>query len=612
MNALEKIFNYSKYYKYRYVINIICNLLHSLFSVISIMSISPVLSFILDNNKKNNKITSLNYFNGFIDLFKNYFQYYIEFFSYKYGKINTLTIFCIFIISMFFIRSIFKYISEYILIEIKSSIIKDIRNEFHRKILFMPLDFFLDRKNGDIMSRLSNDINEIEISIVHSLNNLISSPIIIIFYLLTLFIINYKLTLFIFLLVPIIICFIFIIKIILKNDSTNVQNQLGKLSTIVEETLNYYKNINILNYENKIQNKFEKISEFQKKLSIRLNRKKELFSPIIEFLSSVIMIIIIWYGGKNFLYKKEMDPKILFPFIGLFLQIVNPIKNLVNSISNIQKGKAAAKRVSEILNFEYYYIKKNKILSNSINFFNKKIIFNNVSFIRKGKVLLENLNFYLKKGESVALVGRSGSGKSIIANLLAKFYNVTSGKITIDGFNIDELKIIDYRKLLGIITKNPIILNDSILNNISPEINKNSSMNTIIQAAKIANIHFFIKNLSKGYNTIIGYNGNKLSLYQKQKICIARIILRNPKIIILDEVTSSLDSESEIKIHKLLKIIIKNKTSLIISNRISNTLIENSDHIIVLEKGKIIEQGNHKNLMLKKSFYKKLILLEKY
>ncbi|WP_185873251.1 ABC transporter ATP-binding protein [Blattabacterium cuenoti] len=587
-NALDKILSYSKYYKYHYIINIICNLLHSIFSIISIVLISPVLSFLLEIPNENHKKIIINSSNGLFDLLKGYFQYNIELYSYKYGKINTLTIFCIFIILIFFIKNIFKYLAEYILIGIRTSIIRKIKNDFHKKILYTPIIYLSSKKNGDIMSRLSNDINDIENSIIHSFTNLISSPIIITFHLLTLFLISYKLTIFVFLLIPIMTIFVYIIGNSLKKDAKNSQNQLGKLLSIVEETLNNYKIISVFNAENEIQKRFEKVSRYQKELSSRVNRKKELISPIIEFMGSSIMILIIWYGSKIFLEKKEIEPKILFPFIGLFYQIINPSKSLVTSISNIQKGKASAKRISDILNDNYNTVNK-KIKLKSIKSFNNEILFNNVTFIHNKRVLLSNFSFSFKKGKTVVIVGKSGCGKSIIADLLAKFYNVTYGKITIDGNNINSLKIIEYRKLLGIITQNPIIFNDSIINNLSLGMSKEISLNKIIKAAKIANAHFFIKNLPNGYNTIIGKNGNKLSIGQKQRISIVRTILKNPPILILDEAIYSIGSESEIIIKNMLNMIIRDKTSLLITNRLSKVFIKNADHIITLDNGKIIK-----------------------
>ncbi|WP_185877835.1 ABC transporter ATP-binding protein [Blattabacterium cuenoti] len=586
-NALDKILSYSKYYKYHYIINIMCNLLHSIFSVISIVLISPVLSILLEIPNENHKKIIINSSNGLFDLFKGYFQYYIEFYSYKYGKINTLTIFCFFIIFIFLIKNIFKYLAEYILIGIRTSIIRNIRNDFHKKILYTPTIYLSNKSNGDLMSRLSNDINDIENSIIHSFTNLISSPIIIIFHLFTLFLISYQLTIFVFLLIPIMTVFVYIIGNSLKKDAKNAQNQLGKLLTIIEESLNNFKIISIFHAENQIQKHFEKISKYQKKLSSRVNRKKELISPIIEFMGSSIMILIIWYGSKIFLEKKEIEPKILFPFIGLFYQIINPAKSLVNSISNIQKGKASAKRIADILNINSDKINKN-IQLKSIKSFNNEILFHNVTFIHNKRILLRNFSFSLKKGKTIVLVGKSGSGKSIIASLLAKFYDVTYGKITIDGNNIDLLKKTEYRKLLGIVTQNPIIFNDSVINNISLGINKEISLNKIINAAKIANAHFFIKNLSNGYNTIIGKNGDKLSIGQKQRINIVRTILKNPPILILDEAIYSLDSESDLIIKNVLNMIIKNKTSLLITNKLSKIFKQNADHIITLKNGKIV------------------------
>ncbi|QIK16504.1 ABC transporter ATP-binding protein [Blattabacterium sp. DPU] len=607
MNALEKILAYSKPYKYYYIINISCNFLYSLFSVISIISISPVLSILFEPSEYKNKTTFFNSFNIYFDFILKYFHDYIKISLFKYGKINTLAIFCFFIILLFLIRNIFRYLAEYFLIGIKTSIVRNIRNDFHKKILSLPIIFFSNKRNGDLISRLSNDINEIEISIVSSLANLISSPIMFIFHLLTLFLISYKLTLFTFLLVPLMGVFLSVIGISLKKDARGAQNQLGKLFSVIEETLNSIKIINIFSAENQMQKRFEQVSEYQKILSARVNRKKELASPMSEFFGSITMILIIWYGGKLFLEKKGMGPEILFPFIGLFFQIINPAKSLVNSISNIQKGRAAAERIVEILNTKC--TSNEKFRYKSIFHFENEILFHNVSFTYNKLILIQDLSFSLKKGKTVVLVGRSGSGKSTLANLLARFYDVTSGEITIDGINIKYLKIKDYRKLLGIVTQEPVLFNDSIFNNIALGSEKKVSINSVIQAAEIANAHCFIEKLPKGYDTIIGYNGNKLSLGQKQRISIARAVFKDPPIMILDEATSSLDTESEITIQKALNKIMKNRTSLVIAHKLSSTIIQNADHIIVLEKGKIIEQGKHDTLISNKGTYSKLMAL---
>ncbi|WP_238892315.1 ABC transporter ATP-binding protein [Blattabacterium cuenoti] len=548
--------------------------------------------------------------NGSFDFIKIYFQYYIDLYLYKYGRTHTLTIFCFFIIFLFFIRNFFRYLAEYFLIGIKTSIVQNIRNDFHKKILSLSLLYFSDKKNGDLMSRLSNDVSEIERSIVHSLANLISSPIMVFFHLFTLLFMNSQLTLFVIILLPMIGIFVSIIINSLKDDAKGAQNQLGKILSLVEETLNSIRIINIFDAKNHIQKRFEKISEYQKILSCRVNRKKELAAPVSEFLGSIIMILIIWYGGKLYIEKKNMTPEILFPFVGLFFQIINPAKSLVNSISNMQKGKAAAERVVEILDSQCILNNENRSIS--INQLNHEISFCNVSFFYNKTLLINNINFSLKKGKTVVLVGKSGSGKSTVANLLANFYDATSGKITIDGNNIKYLQIRDYRKLLGIVTQEPILFNDTILNNITLGIEKNISIHDIIQSAKIANAHSFIKRLPKGYHTIIDYNGHNLSSGQKKKISIARAILKNPSIIILDEVISSLDIESEIEIQNALHRIIENRTSLIIVHKLYRSLMKKADHIIVLEKGKIVEQGKHHFLISKNGFYKNLMTLQSF
>ncbi|XCI75372.1 MAG: ABC transporter ATP-binding protein [Flavobacteriales bacterium] len=609
MNAFQRILAYSKPYKSLYFLNISFNIFYSLLSVVSVVSITPVLSILLEVPIKKIIQDGSSYpdiLNGTFESMRIGLYRYIIDLSKSSGKVNTLAIFCAFTVLLFLTRNVFRYMAEYYIVGIRTSIARDIRNDFYRKILSLPVSFFSNKRKGDIMSRISNDVNEVENTIITPLAEIVSAPIMLFFHLTTLLLMSYQLTLFAFIVLPVMGIFISLIGKSLRKDALGTQTELGRLFSIIEETLNAMKIIKIFDAEKQMQKRFETVSGRQKKFTSRVNRKRELASPISEFLGSITMILIVWYGGKLILEKKDIAPEILLPFIGLFFQIINPAKSLANSISNIQKGKVAAKRIIEILDApSTLYEKPN---AQPIQAFKKEIVFQNVSFRYDDVPLIQNLNLLsLRSGKTVALVGRSGSGKSTITSLLARFYDVTSGAITIDGVNVKDLKIKDYRSLFGMVTQDSILFNDSVFNNITLGA-ENTPMEAVIQAAEVANADDFIKALPEGYHTCIGDGGNRLSGGQKQRLSIARAVLKNPPIMILDEATSSLDTESERAVQEALDHMMKDRTSLIIAHRLST--VQSADHIIVLDKGRIVEQGNHEALIAQGGAYSHLISLQ--
>ncbi|XOD66673.1 MAG: ABC transporter ATP-binding protein [Flavobacteriales bacterium Tduv] len=605
MSAFQRILSYSNPYKSRYFFNILFNALYSLLSVVSIVSITPVLSILLDV-PMNGATQDGTLFGGSFESIRGKFYRYIIDLSENFGKVKTLAIFCSFTVLLFLIRNIFRYMAEYHMVGIRTSVVRDIRNDFYRKILSLPVSFFSNKRKGDIISRISNDVNEVENTIITPLADMVSAPIMLIFHLVALLLMNHQLTLFSFIVLPLMGIVISFIGKSLKKNALGNQSELGRLFSVIEETLNAIKIIKIFNAEGQMQERFEEVSERQKKWASRVDRKRELSSPISEFLGSITMVLIVWYGGKLILQKKGIAPEVFLPFIGLFFQLINPAKSLANSLASIQKGKAASERIVEILDTpgDLYKNPDNQ----PIKYFKKEIVFHNASFSYDYSTsLIQNLNLTLRSGKTVALVGRSGSGKSTIANLLVRFYDVTSGEVTIDGINIKELNIKDYRGLFGMITQDPILFNDSVYSNITLGANT-VSMEEVIQAAKVANSHDFIQALPEGYRTSIGDGGNKLSGGQKQRLSIARAVLKNPPIMILDEATSSLDTESERAVQEALDHTMENRTSLIIAHRLST--IQNADHIIVLDKGGIVEQGKHEALLVLGGTYSHLISLQ--
>jgi len=602
MDPLKRILAYSTPYKSRYILNILFNAFYSLLSVVSVVSIVPVLSLLLDIPVER----SSNTLSGPFSLARVLINDYILKFSSTYERINALAIFCALTVFLFLLRNIFRYFAEYYMVSIRAFVVGDIRNDFHSKILSLPISFVSNRRKGDLLSRISNDVNELENAIVASLANLISAPIMLLFHLAALLMMSYQLTLFAFIVLPLIGGLISIIGKSLKRDAQNAQSELGKLFSVIEESLNAIKIIKIFNAENQRKRHFMEVAEQQKKWMTRANQKRELASPMSEFLGSVMMIFIVWYGGKLVLEKKGMAPEVFLPFIGLFFQLINPAKDLAGSLSNLQKGRTAAARVMEIID-AIDPIEESSV-AQPISAFTKDIIFRNVSFSYDGMhPILKGFNLKILQGQSIALVGSSGSGKSTIANLLGCFYDVQEGEILIDGKDIRKLKIKDYQGLFGMVTQDPILFNDTVFNNIALGI-ENPSQEHVVQAAKTANAHEFIEGLSDGYETFIGDSGNKLSGGQRQRLSIARAVMKNPPIIILDEATSSLDSVSEKTVQKALERIMKERTSLTIAHRLST--VQNADYIIVLEKGKVVEQGKHEELMEKNGVYNRLVSLQ--
>ncbi len=394
----------------------------------------------------------------------------------------------------------------------------------------------------------------------------------------------------------------------LKKQAKNAQEELGNLFSLVDETLKSSKVIKIFNADKILKNRFNKTTNQWQHHAISMSRRRELASPMSEFLGSVTMLLITWYAGTEIINGTNRDPATFLAFIAVFFQILDPAKRLSNAVSNIQGGMASLERVSEVLDYD---LKVDEVPTPTpISELKDKIEFKNIGFYyEKSNLILKNFSIDLHKGITVALVGQSGSGKTTIANLLARFYDVSEGEILIDGHNIKNLKLTDYRKLLGMVTQESVLFNDSVYNNILMG-NPDATEEQVIEAAKIANAHDFISQLSEGYHTNIGDDGNKLSGGQKQRVSIARAVLKNPPIMILDEATSALDTESERYVQDALEKMMQNRTSLVIAHRLST--IQKADHIVVMEKGDIVEQGSHQELMDKDGTYRKLVELQNF
>lgn len=611
MNEYKKILKFAKpHQKYIYG-SLFFNLLYSLFQIASIGTILPVLGMLFGTIEAK-KLTNPPVYSGdFTDSFsylKEYSNYYVQSLVTEYGSLKVLAWLCVITAFMFLLRNIFRYLGSFLLINYRVGVTKDLRGAMYKKILSLPVSFFTERRKGDLMSRMSNDVGEVESNILGSLVDLINAPFMLISTLVSLFILSPEMTLFSLLVLPVMGTMIALIGKSLKKHSHEAQHEMGTIFSIVDETLKSTKVIKIFNAEVIMNNRFTQSMQRWISSSINLGRRKELASPMSEFLGSITFLIIAWYGGKQIIVERSISPADFLVFLGMFFQILPPAKSLSSSISNVQKGEASLQRVLEILDADVKIDEVSEPVS--ISNLNDKIEFNNIGFYYdKDNVILKNFNLTITKGKTVALVGQSGSGKTTIANLLARFYDVSEGEILIDNTNIKHLKLDEYRKLLGMVTQESVLFNDSVYNNIlmgKPD----ATREEVIAAAKVANADSFITELPNGYDTNIGDDGGKLSGGQKQRVSIARAVLKNPPIMILDEATSALDTESEKFVQDALEKMMENRTSLVIAHRLST--IQKADWIVVMEKGDIVEQGTHHDLIAKGGIYRKLVDLQNF
>jgi subfamily B ATP-binding cassette protein MsbA len=585
--------------------------MYSVFQIASLGTILPVLGMLFGTIKPEKYETAPVYSGEVVDFFKylkEYSNYYVQTLVTEHGALNILAWLCIVTAFMFLLRNFFRYLGSFLLINYRVGVTKDLRSAMYNKILSLPVSFFTERRKGDLMSRMSNDVGEVEGNILGSLIELINAPFMLISTLITLFFLSPEMTLFSLLVLPVMGTMIALVGKSLKKDSHEAQHEMGNIFSIVDETLKSSKVIKIFNAEKIMGNRFSQSMQKWINSSISLGRKKELASPMSEFLGSITFLIIAWYGGKQIIVEQSISPADFLVFLGMFFQILPPAKSLSTSISNVQKGEASLERVLDILDAD---VKIDEVASPvEISTLNNQIEFNNIGFYYdKDHTILKNFSLIIPKGKTVALVGQSGSGKTTIANLLARFYDVSEGEILIDGTNIKNLKLKEYRQLLGMVTQESVLFNDSVYNNIlmgKPDATKEE----VIAAAKIANADSFITHLPEGYDSNIGDDGGKLSGGQKQRVSIARAVLKNPPIMILDEATSALDTESERFVQDALEKMMENRTSLVIAHRLST--IQKADWIVVMEKGDIVEQGTHHDLIAKRGMYHKLVELQNF
>lgn len=604
MKSLRTVFRYVGRYPKLIVTYFSFNLLGNLFSVISLGLLSPFLLLIFKGDTVSaatQEDTSIAYLNPV----NNLKIYLAEMVKEPGGNIKALGLICILILTFIILKNLFFYLSSYFLVPIRNGILNDMRTKMYQKILMLPVGYFNDQKKGDIMSRLTNDLSDVESSIINILEILFREPITIILFFSYMVILSPQLSLFLLLFLPVAGLVIGRIGRSLKRQSTETQEKLGTILSTIEETLGGIRVIKAFNAENKQLRKFEDQNEELFNIKNKVNRRRDLASPVSEVMGIITVVAVLWYGGRLVLQNTFLDPGDFLAYILIFSQVIQPLKSLSTASYNIRKGAASVERIEHLI-AEDIGIKEvpNPVILKS---FEHDIEFRNVSFSYEDKIVLENINLKIKKGKTVALVGSSGAGKSTLVDLVPRFHDVFTGELLIDGINIKEYSLDSLRSHMGIVTQEPILFNDTIANNISLGM-EHASPEQIEAAARVANAHNFVLQKEEGYQTSIGERGNKLSGGEKQRVTIARAVLKNPPILILDEATSSLDTESEKLVQDAINNLMSNRTSIVIAHRLST--IRNADEIIVLQKGKIVERGSHTDLIEFNGFYKRLVNMQ--
>ena len=606
MTYFRKILKYATPYKGYAWLNIISNIFYALFGTLAMISLFPMLSVLFDNTKR---LDIKPVWTGIADA-KEYIENYLNYFvtqKANEGTDDVLIFMVILVIAMFLLKNLFSYLAMFFITFLRNGVLKDLRNDLYKKTIDLPVSFYSEKRKGDTIARLTSDVLEIQHSFLSILELIVREPLTILFAIVAMLIISVKLTIFVFIFIPISGFIISRIGKSLKSHSDKVQKEQGFFLSILEETLGGLKIIKGFNAEGIFTNRFkESTNRFFKFSNSWLNRQN-LASPTSEFLGIVVISILLWYGGQMVLVEKSLQPELFIVYMGLAYQILTPAKAISKASYGVKKGNAAAERVLEILETESSI----KDTPNAIvkEGFSEEITINNISFKYEEDWILKDFSLEVPKGHTVALVGQSGSGKSTIANLVTRFYDVNKGSISIDGIDIREMTQHSLRSLLGLVTQDSILFNDTVKGNLLVA-KEGASDEELVAALKVANAWEFVNQLPKGMDTNIGDSGNKLSGGQKQRLSIARAVLKNPPIMILDEATSALDTESERLVQEALENMMKNRTSIVIAHRLST--IQNADTIVVLSNGKIVEQGKHKELLDKKGVYYNLVEMQSF
>ena len=597
MKSLSKIFKYIHIPKDKFALYLLYTILATLFSLLSIGLLSPFMNLIFNTDRQSSTIESNS-----IGPLKEYFQALID----EHGKLYGLTIVCVVIVIATLFKNLFLYLSYFVSAPVRSQILSRFRIMLYDKTLKLPLGYFTEQKKGDIMSRYLGDIGEINSSVIMALEGLVKDPLTIISFLCYMVYLSPQLSLLLLVLLPLTALIIGKVSKQLKRQSKTYSEITGQNLSHIEETLGGVKVIKAFNAEDRMMKKFRYTNDKLFELLNNITLRRDLASPLTEVLGITVLCVILYIGGRMVLSENNyLASGDLIPFIVSFAMIINPAKNLSTTVSNLQKGIGAIERIEDILDAPI--VVEEKPGAASLTGLNKSIEFRNVSFYYQDKIILNDVSLTIEKGKTIALVGSSGAGKSTLADLVPRFHDVTSGEILIDGVNIKDYKLHSLRSQMSIVTQEPILFNDTIASNIALG-NSDATMEEIIHAAQIANAHNFIIAKDDAYDTNIGDRGMKLSGGERQRVTIARAVLQNPPILILDEATSSLDTESERLVQDAIINLMKDRTSLVIAHRLST--IRNADEIIVLQKGEIIERGTHDHLIGQNGFYKRLVEMQ--
>lgn len=604
MKNIYKIFRFMVPYRGRIVAFVFLSILLAIFSVASISVLIPFLQILFKQSVVVENPVAWEFTSEAI---RHNISYYISQYVVEHGAIATLGILSIGVALLFFFKNLFEYLTSFVMIPLRNGVVMDIRMSLYRKIMELPLGYYSEERKGDVMAKMTNDVNEIEASVVRSLELLFKDPLLLIAYLTALIIISPQLSLFVLVMILVTVFILGRIGKSLRKTSYKAQNSLGDILSAIEETLGGLRVVKGFTAERQMTAKFKNLNDRYRKLCNHASWRRDLASPLSEFLGVGVVVAVLMYGGRLVLSDTPtLSPAELIAYLAAFSQLLNPAKRFSQSYYNIVKGMASADRIDAILS-AVNPIKDNED-AQPITEFKSCIEFRNVSFKYGDEWVLRNVSFTVEKGKTIALVGQSGSGKSTIVDLLPRFWDIQEGEILIDGVNVKNYKLHDLRLLMGIVNQEPILFNDTYFNNIAFGVD-NATEAEVIAAAKVANAHEFVAATPNGYQTVVGDRGSKMSGGQRQRISIARAVLANPPIMILDEATSALDTESEKIVQSALDNLMQNRTSIVIAHRLST--IRNADEILVVNEGQITERGTHESLLSLNGIYHKLHSMQK-